>query len=203
MLDRLDTRWDADLDRVTLHDLLRNGPDRRQVGLTVRQVLRARRDGPDRRVVMHCHDDPDADLPEIRVTSGARLGHVERSEDGVVGAELLFFAPLRRGQTVVVEYDVVPQGRRPLEGEYVRKLRTPMREYLLEVAFDPAALPHEVVAFTEDREAPIPLDPSHRGHLMHTDATPGTTGIRWTWSGTVNSEAGVHPGPLDAGPGRV
>ena len=70
ILGRLDTRWDADLDRVTLHDVLRIGPDRRQVGLTVRQVLRARVDGPDRRVVMHSQDDTAAALPEIKVVQG-------------------------------------------------------------------------------------------------------------------------------------
>jgi hypothetical protein len=182
ILGRLDTRWDADLDRVTLHDVLRIGADRRQAGLTVRQVMRARVDGPDRRVVMHSQDDTTVSLPAIRVVQGCELGRVEWShEDGVVGAELVFFRPLRRGETVVVEYDLVSPVPGAADSEYVRRLRSPMREYLLEVEFHPDALPSSVVGFTEERRTSIELDPCHRGHLAHTDATPGTTGIRWTW----------------------
>jgi hypothetical protein len=182
ILGRLDTRWDADLDRVTLHDVLRIGPDRRQVGLTVRQVLRARVDGPDRRVVMHSQDDTAAALPEIKVVQGCELGRVEWSpQDGVVGAELVFFRPLRRGETVIVEYELVSPSPGALDTEYVRRLRSPLREYLLEVEFHPDARPASVTGFTEQRRTPVDLDRSHRGHLAHTDATPGTTGITWSW----------------------
>jgi hypothetical protein len=186
MLGRLDTRWDADLDRVTLHDVLRIGPDRRQVGLTVRQVLRARVDGPDRRVVMHSQDDTTAALPQIEVVKGCELGRVEWSpQDGVVGAELVFFRPLRRGETAIVEYQLVSPSPGALDTEYVRRLRSPLREYLLEVEFHPDARPASVTGFTEQRRAPVDLDRSHRGHLAHTDATPGTTGITWSWPTTT------------------
>ena len=66
VLRSLDTRWDAELERISLHDVVTMGPDRSQVSLQVRQVLRARCDGPDRRVVMHCLEDPLAGPPEIR-----------------------------------------------------------------------------------------------------------------------------------------
>lgn len=184
VLGRLDTSWDTELARVSVHDILRLGPDRRQVRLTVRQAMRARADGPDRRVVMHSQDDLGAGLPEIRPLRGCALGRVERDpEAGVVGAELLFFRPLRRGETVIVKYDVVSPAPGPCEREYTRRLRLPMREYLLEVAFDARALPESVAAFTEGREQPIALDEDRRAHLVHTDTAPGTTGIRWSWPG--------------------
>ncbi|UUZ58481.1 hypothetical protein [Nocardioides sp. B-3] len=111
------------------------------------------------------------------------IGRVERSpEAGVVGAELIFHQPLSRGETVVVEYEVVSPSPGPLESEYYRRLRMPMREYLLRVEFHPEALPATTVAFTEDRESVIALDPAHRAPPAHTDATPGVTGIRWTWA---------------------
>lgn len=182
VLGRLDTSRDTDLARVSVHDILRLGPDRRQVRLTVRQAMRARADGPDRRVVMHSQDDLGAGLPEIRPLRGCALGRVERDpEAGVVGAELLFFRPLRRGETVIVKYDVVSPAPGPREREYTRRLRLPMREYLLEVAFDRRALPESVSAFAEGREQPIALDEDRRAHLVHTDTAPGTTGIRWSW----------------------
>lgn len=157
VLGRLDTSWDTELARVSVHDILHLGPDRRQVRLTVRQAMRARADGPDRRVVMHSQDDLGAGLPEIR--------------------------PLRRGETVIVKYDVVSPAPGPCEREYTRRLRLPMREYLLEVAFDARALPESVAAFAEGREQPIVLDEDRRAHLVHTDTAPGTTGIRWSWPG--------------------
>lgn len=182
VLRRLDTRWDAELDRVTLHDVLRIGADRRQASLIVRQVMRARCDGPDRRVVIHSHEDLSVEPPVFRAIQGCEVGRLERSfADGVAGAELHFHQPLRRGETVVVEYEVIAPSPGPLEHEYTRRLRMPMREYLLQVEFHPDALPATTVAFTQGRESSITLDPSHRGHLAHTDATPGTTGIRWSW----------------------
>lgn len=183
LLGRLDTRWDADLERVVLHDILRIGADRRQVSLTVRQVLRARADGPDRRVVMHCHDDRTAPPVEIRALQGCEVGRVVRSEDhGATAAELLFHAPLKRGDTVIIEYVAVSPSPGPLETTYSRRLRMPMREYLLQVEFDAAALPVETVAFTDDRDSAIALDPAHRAHLAHTDVTPGVAGMRWAWT---------------------
>ena len=144
--------------------------------------MRARVDGPDRRVVMHAQDDTGAGLPTIRPLRGCTLGRVEHDRaGGVVGAELLFLRPLRRGETVIMKYDVVSSTPGPQEREYTRRLRLPMREYLLEVEFDPRALPASVAALTEGREHPIPVDADHRAHLVHTDTAPGTTGIRWTW----------------------
>ena len=183
VLGRLDTSWDTHLARVSVHDVLRIGADRRQVRLTVRQAMRARVDGPDRRVVMHAQDDTGAELPQIRPVRGCGLGRVEHDRaGGVVGAELLFFRPLRRGETVIVTYDVVSATPGPQEHAYTRRLRLPMREYLLEVEFDPLALPASLVALTEGREHPITLDADHRAHLVHTDTAPGTAGIRWSWA---------------------
>lgn len=182
VLRRLDTRWDADLDRISLHDVLVVGPSRDQVSMRVTQVLRARADGPDRRVVLHCHDDPHGALPEIRALRGCRVGRVEREPDaGVLGAELLLDEPLRRGRTVVMEYELASPARGPADRQYSRRLRLPMRQYLLEVEFHPDALPASCVAVRGEEEQPLTLDSSHRVHLVDTDCTAGVTGIRWTW----------------------
>lgn len=180
VLERLDTRWDEELDRVSLHDVLVIGADRRQESLTVRQVLRARRDGPDRRVVLHCHDDPAGALPSIEPLQGCRVGALETDDVGVTGAELVFPRPLRRGESHIVEYRLASGDPGPLEHEYQRRLRLPMRVYVLEVHFrdvDPAAC----ASFRGDEVRPLQLDADHRVHLVDTDCTAGGTGIRWTW----------------------
>lgn len=194
VLRRLETSWDAELDRVSLHDVLVIGPDRRQASMTVRQVLRARSDGPDRRVVLHCHDDTEGALPGLRVGHGCRLGRVARDEAaGVIGAELVFPEPLRRGQTAVVEYELVAGSPGPLEMEYTRRLRLPMRQYLLEVVFDPVALPATCWSVHgEGVQQPLELDPDGRVHLVDTDCTAGKTGIRWTWPEEPPALAGVN-----------
>ncbi|MFW5470632.1 helix-turn-helix domain-containing protein [Knoellia sp. CPCC 206435] len=182
VLARLDTTWDTELDRIMLHDRLRLGSDRRHLGLTVRQAMRARCDGPDRRVLLHQQDDPAVPLPELRVLRGARVGRVEREEaGGVVGAELHFCQPLRRGETVVVEYELAWAGNGPLDVEYTRRLRTPLRELLIEVEFHPQARPDAVTAFTHERESLVGLDVEHRATVVHPDNTPGTAGLRWDW----------------------
>lgn len=181
VLRRLDTSRDLELDRVSLHDVLVVDADRRLASMTVRQTLRACTDGPDRRVVLHCHDDADAALPEIRAVQGCRLGRVEHDPSGVLGAELLFLEPLRRGQTVVLEHQLVARAAGPREREYTRRLRVPMRQYLLEVAFSAAAAPASCWAVVGEEERPLDLDPDHRVHLVDTDGTAGRTGIRWSW----------------------
>lgn len=180
----LDTRWDTELDRLSLHDVLSVGPDRTQASLVVRQVLRARIDGPDRRVVLHCADDARAALPTLHPVSGCRVGRtLSDAQAGVVGMELLFHAPLRRGQTVLLEYELVHRSPRPREAEYSRRVRLPMRDYVLEVRFDPAATPLSCEAFCDRTTRPLALDPAHRVHVVEVDCPPAVHGIRWSWPG--------------------
>jgi hypothetical protein len=186
VLRSLDTRWDAELERVSLHDVVTMGPDRAQVSVQVRQVLRARSDGPDRRVVMHCLEDPQAGPPEIRALRGCRLGSIARDiPSGIVGGELVFLEPLRRGQTVMVDYEVLSEAPRPHEVRHTRRLRLPMRQYLLEIRFDPAALPAAAFHVRDGKDCqPLELDAEHSLHVVDTDCTAGITGVRWVWPET-------------------
>ena len=186
VLRSLDTRWDAELERISLHDVVTMGPDQSQVSVQVRQVLRARSDGPDRRVVMHCLEDPRSGPPEIRALRGCRLGSIARDvTSGIVGCELVFLAPLRRGQTVMVDYEVLSAVPRPHEVRHTRRLRLPMRHYLLEVRFDPAALPAAAFHVRDGRDCqPLELDAEHSLHVVDTDCTAGITGVRWVWPET-------------------
>lgn len=100
-----------------------------------------------------------------------------------MGAELVFLRPLRRGQTVVTEYEVVAADPGPYELAYTRRLRLPATEYLLEVQFDEAALPVSCEAITGDETTvPLELDPAHSVHVVGTDCTAGTAGIQWSWA---------------------
>jgi len=191
----LDTRWDSELERLSHHDILSIGADRTEQSLTVRQVLRARTDGPDRCVVMHAADDVAAALPLVRPVQGGRAGRTASvPEWGVVAVELLFAAPLRRGQTVVVEHEVLTCPPRPREVRYSRRRRMPMREYLLEVRFDPGARPATCESYdprTGETLATLEVDRWGTVHLVELDAQPGALGIRWDWPSGTDSDAAV------------
>ncbi len=191
VLRSLDTRWDTELERISLHDVVIIGPDRSQVSLQVRQVLRARCDGPDRRVVMHCLEDPHAAPPEIHALRGCRLGAISRDvASGILGCELVFLEPLRRGQTVVVDYEVLSGPPRPYELRHTRRLRLPMRQYLLEVRFDPDALPAAAYHVQDGEDGqPLELDAEHSLHVVDTDCTAGIAGVRWVWPKTEPASA--------------
>jgi hypothetical protein len=134
-------------------------------------------------VVMHCLEDPRGGQQEIHPLRGCRLGSVARDiPAGIVGGELLFPEPLRRGQTAVVDYAVETHTPRPLELRHTRRLRLPMRLYLLEVRFRPDALPAAGFHVQDGEDCrPLDLDADHSLHVVDTDCTAGVTGIRWEW----------------------
>lgn len=181
VLGRLDTRWDEELDRISVHEVLVMDANRRQETLTVRQVLRARVDGPDRRVVLHCHEDPRAGLSSIHPVQGCRLGPVHTDRNNVVGAELVFPRPLRRGETHLLEYRLVSGDPAPFECEYQRRLRLRIRLYVLEVRFAAGAVPASCESFRDGETRPLQLGDDHAVHLVDTDCTVTGTGIRWAW----------------------
>jgi hypothetical protein len=73
----------------------------------------------------------------------------------------------------------------PLEESYQRRLRLPMRQYLLEVVFDPAALPRHCESFGDRVSRPLAVDAGGRVHLVESDGATGTVGIRWRWPRTA------------------
>ena len=112
-------------------------------------------------------------------------------DDGsILVAELVFDRPLTRGETLIMEYELVNPGPPyPRGGDvYCRKFRLPAREYVLEVRFDPEALPARCQQFStvvgEDersRRRNLTLDPSGGVHAVALGFGPGVLGIGWDW----------------------
>ncbi|WP_020666402.1 transcriptional regulator [Amycolatopsis nigrescens] len=183
----VDTRWDERLTRISQHDRVIVGPERGERCFASRQVLRAEADGPDRWVVIVHLDEHDRPVPEIHALRHCRLGRtVARPADGLLVAELLFDRPLRRGETVVIEHELVNRAPYPLATNYERKFRLPVREYVLEVCFDPAAVPASCASYSrldgkseEVREAVLGGDCSM--HSVALSFGPGCYGFRWDW----------------------
>ncbi len=154
------------------------------------QIVRAHRDGVDRYLAVH-HGDPGCDVSRVRVTAyeNCRTGRVRcHPEAGVVVAELLFDARLRRGDTYVFGYGV-EDGTGPRSGEYVRGFSYAGGQYVLQVRFDEAALPVRCRRFARSgpdapRTGLADLTPSgrHRAvHLVEQAVRRGILGIAWDW----------------------
>jgi hypothetical protein len=183
--------WDAGLVRISAHDRYEVGPDRRVRRIWHRQVLRAEQDGPDRWVLICREDSPEDPLPEVRAVWHCRVGAVvvERQPRLLV-ADLLFDRVLARGETFVMEYELGYAGPGALARErYERKFRFPVREHVIEVSFDPAAIPvrceqYHVPAGPDGREQvrTLRMDESGYAHVVAIDVAPGRQGIRWDWS---------------------
>jgi hypothetical protein len=182
----VDTRWDERLTRISQHDVVTVGPDREELEFHSRQVLRAEADGPDRWVVILHLDEHDRPLPEVRSLRGCQAGRsVHKPEDGLLVVELLFGRPLVRGETVITEHTLVNRAPHPLATNYERKFRLPVREYVVEIRFDPAAVPPVCRRFAEHDGRPGEYaDVAPESGAVHGVALnfgPGRYGFEWEW----------------------
>ena len=114
-------------------------------------MLRAEADGPDRYVVIVRLDELDARPPagDRGPQLPPRPGRRARGKRPLLLAELLFDRPLAKGETVITEHALHNYPPFPTATNYERKFRLPVREYVLEVCFDPGALPRAVYQFQQ------------------------------------------------------
>ncbi|MFE2375042.1 XRE family transcriptional regulator [Streptomyces sp. NPDC059398] len=180
------SRFNNDLIALTIHETVRIDAHRRCRAITVRQVLRATRDGARRITVVH--DEVSAGSATVTAHNG-RLGKVRRlPELSTVVAELDFGRALARDETALIVY-TLRHGPEPAESLlHERRIRTTSHEYLLHICFHPAALPAGCHRFFRERvDAParyerrIALDGSHSAHMLLHKCRPGVYGMSWEW----------------------
>jgi hypothetical protein len=176
----LDTQWDDQLIRVSQQDFVTIGADRTERTLRSRQVLSASMNGPDRWVVILHSDAYDRPLPLVNALKNCRVGRqVRDGAQGFLVAELLFDRPLRKGESVVIEHELVNQAPCPLATHYERKFRLPTREYVLEVTFE-GSPPVSVTQLADNSS----VQPGRTLLDVALDVQPGVRGFRWTWDVT-------------------
>ncbi|MFC5752826.1 hypothetical protein [Actinomadura rugatobispora] len=184
---QLDRSGDHRVERLSVHDLYRLGPDRRPRALAVREVLRATGDDVDRVVRVHPVEDlapgPGPRLePDLAGLRYCRPGRV-RAEGGLIGFELIFDRVLASGDTVVIEYEL----SRPA-AEYERRFPRPVRDYLAVVQFHAEMLPARCYGFAREgggaprrRLGELWIGASGSAHLALGDVRRGIVGIEWEW----------------------
>ncbi|MDJ0343035.1 hypothetical protein QMK19_24770 [Streptomyces sp. H10-C2] len=147
----------------------------------VRVVVRARRSGVDRHVVL-CHVSSGAP-PEIQAGRDTRLGRVRTDPEAQLVAAELLFAPLGRGETLALEYQVAAE---TCESYYGRWLSGAGRRLELAVRFEPEVgvkRVHRIWRLDSHSlhkdVAPLRLIDGRLAHVVDFDASPGFHGIRW------------------------
>ena len=185
LLRGLDLSHDGGLTRLSGHDRIHVGADQSQDVRWTRQVLRAEEHGIDRIVVIHEADFPCGDVPDLRAVRNCRVGRVHADKrQGLVAAELVFPRALARHETILIEHEVTEPSPRP-SFVFERRCRTPVREFLMEVRFDPRALPARCVRYSVldgvEKSRPVELDEDRTAHHVVLDFGPGQFGVRWEW----------------------
>ncbi|MFD3777544.1 hypothetical protein [Streptomyces sp. NPDC058612] len=190
LLEAMELPPDGGLHSVGHHERVRIGAAGELRSRESQQIVRAHRDGVDRYLAVH-HGDPGCDASRVGVTAyeNCRTGRVRcHPAAGVVVAELLFDARLRRGDTYVFGYGV-EDGTGARSDEYVRGFSYAGGQYMLQVRFDEAALPVRCRRFARSgpqapRTGLADLTPSgrHRAvHLLEQGVRCGILGIAWDW----------------------
>ncbi|GAA2595217.1 helix-turn-helix transcriptional regulator [Actinomadura fulvescens] len=187
LLDQIQNPGAGQLEWLSCHEWFMAGPGREERTVHTRLVLRARADGVDRHVALHHNED--GMLPDVRRATFCRVGRMRTDPAaGVTAMELLFERPLERGETYVVEYEFGYGVGGPYATHYDRWFRYPAHEYLLQVQFDPLALPTRCYRYWQPNISTPPTDVKelrltswHTVHLAKLNVKPGVHGIRWEW----------------------
>jgi transcriptional regulator with XRE-family HTH domain len=189
VLDEIDTSGADRLVRLSVHDHYEVDADRRERAGWTRSVFRASEDGVDRLVVVYSAGDGGGPVPTLTDIRFCRLGRVRQDlESGFLVAELLFDHPLETGETTVIEFRTIYEGEAPPARNFDRRFGYPVGQYVLQVSFDPAAVPARCFSYTRDAvDAPdrdrreLYVGPSASAHLFAANVTHGICGIEIEW----------------------
>lgn len=190
LLKQIEFPAETALTKLSQHDRVDVAADRGERRVNVRQVLRAERDGVDRTVMVYDVERVGRPFPELRAHQSCKIGRVAADDDaGIIVSEIVLDAPLARGETSIIEYSLNFPGPPYSRGDdsYCRRFTTPIREFVLEMQFDPDALPAYCELYTVNPEEQtttrrkVEVAPNGQAHAVALDFGPGTFCVRWDW----------------------
>jgi transcriptional regulator with XRE-family HTH domain len=200
LLTRVNTSCDGILARISQHDRCEVNEQRQLRSVQVSQVLRAEQDGADRWVLVYDWETTTRDAPQITGLRNCRLGRIAVDHDAhILVAELLFDRPLATGETLIMEYQVVNpvSDHGNTADSYFRRLRLPVRDYVVEVKFDQDNLPLRCQQFSSPandvrmaRRRNLTVSPTGEVHAVALGVGPGLFGIEWDWPPVIPAPAG-------------
>ncbi len=170
---------------ISVHATLELGADGSTTSQTLRNVVRAARDGAHRMPSFICFEGPVTEPPRFVPGHGVRIGRqIHNNAMGVHVVEVMVDRPLRRDEIAVVEHTAfLPRGvvaESYTEYYLVRRCV----ECVQWVQFHPDRVPTRVETYQDldgdTLTTPLRLSGTSAHHVVH-DIGPGKVGIRWTW----------------------
>lgn len=185
--------------RLSVHERLHIGQDRRDMRLTTRQILRAEREGADRLLqVLWVPEGIQAQQMDPKALVNCTMGRILTDPDAeLAGVEVLLSRPLRHGESTIIQTEITWVTDEVMGSMHERRFASSCREYVLEVVFDRDDLPSSVGAYrgtgTEDDDEIVGTPLTLRmglAQLVVLNATVGTAGIKWQWGQTLEEVRG-------------
>ena len=169
---------------LTIHDTLDVDAQGVQRVRTIRNVVRAMRDGAQRLPALLATAQPSGERAVFTAVSGCRVGRtISHDAEGVFAAEIILERPLRVDETAAAEHRVtLPRDLDPAQSiEYFLLHR--VTELMIWVRFDPDRLPVTVETYSVldglTTSSLVDLGGSTSvQHVVHR-VGPGRVGIRW------------------------
>lgn len=178
------------LTRLSHHDDVVIAEDRRMASAHTRIVGRADADGITGMGITQFLDDPSAGVPVLTLHSGGIVGREEFDRTHrVAGIRVDYDAPLARGDTVVIEYELsTVNGPGPSDTSFDASCSLAVREYVLRVRFPAHDPPLRCEAYQVLRDGSpafprrrVRIDPRGHATLVALECRPGTVGMSWSW----------------------
>lgn len=172
------------LNLASLHDRCEIAADGGQRSMTARAVFQSTADGQRRWLLVYDHGGRNTGPPRLHALRNCTAGRVEVDlRNGLTAAELVFDRVIDRGETHLIEYTLTNGGPPypDCSNTYYREFRRPVREYLLEIAFDAAPAKCWQYTQVETAKERRELEPDTTGgvHAVALDFGPGVFGIGW------------------------
>ncbi|XVX21673.1 hypothetical protein ACQP1U_07385 [Actinomycetota bacterium] len=147
ILTELDLGPRVDFVQLSAHDMIHIDAERHESLLVTRSLSRCERDGADRWPVVFGQDSREPGAPVVEAVSGCRLGRVvSLPQAHLTVAEMIAPRPFRRGELVLSEHLVRWAPSHSPSFRWERAFIERVREFVVEVRFDPATPPASAYA---------------------------------------------------------
>jgi hypothetical protein len=169
---------------MSLHEVHQVGPDRKPASHRVVQMLRATEDGMDYYPYIF-----DTNAVTVVMRRGGTPGRLYRIDDAFFGMNIQFPQPLRAGETALLDYVTTFNYDELPPPELRRGTFHQIDTFMLEVQFDPRAVPKQVFwaewdSFAHNvitRRQPVELDQALAVHSYHEHISKAIVGFCWDW----------------------
>ncbi len=201
--DALGLRWSDGFHRITQHDHLTVGTDRKVARQVVTDLIVSDRDGFDRYLVGYSTDE-DGVILEIDPIEGCHVGRTVHRPELIV-AELVLPQTLRAGEPWRIHHAIRSEGATHSSDSWQRVYLAPLREACVQVSFLPDDLPAHVELYVGPDVDDAVYQPTRLDVpdlLVHrSDHGPGIIALRWDWNEALPAPGGVRIGELHGGGG--